>query len=232
MLELESVESGYGETTILHGVNLTVRESSIHALLGRNGVGKSTTLKTIIGHLPLTAGNIRLKGKPIHGKPAYDVSRLGIAYVPETRDIFASLSVRENLLLAARLASPQTSWSIDRVVSFFPNLADRLNNSGHALSGGEQQMLALGRALMTGPDILLLDEPTEGLSPIIVEQLLKNLQQLKKEGLTILLIEQNLSFSLSLADDVSFMSRGRVVWRGDVQDIRKDKKAQKQWLGI
>lgn len=232
MLELESIECGYGETMILHGVSINVRQSSVHALLGRNGVGKSTTLQAIIGHLQLTAGSIRINGEAMNGKPAYDIARLGVAYVPETRDVFGSLSVRENLKLAGRLASGNNGWTLDRVISFFPSLAKRINNGGHELSGGEQQMLALGRALMTNPDILLLDEPMEGLAPIIIEQTVEKIQQLKKEGLTILLVEHNLKFALNLADDVSLMSRGQIVWRGDAQAIRNDQQAQKRWLGI
>ncbi|KZY39524.1 ABC transporter ATP-binding protein, partial [Roseovarius sp. HI0049] len=166
MLELEGLETGYGETRVVHGLDLTVREGTVHALLGRNGVGKSTTLKSVIGQLPLTAGRVTLGGQQISGKLPYDIARMGVAYVPETRDIFGALTVRENLELAGRLAGPGADWSVGKVVEFFPNLAERLNNGGHELSGGEQQMLAVGRALMAGPRILILDEPTEGLAPI------------------------------------------------------------------
>jgi len=232
MLDLQNVESGYGETIVLHGVDLTVRAGSVHALLGRNGVGKSTTLKSVIGQLPLRQGQISLEGQVISGLPSYAVVRRGIAYVPETRDIFASLTVRENLELAGRLAGPDPAWSIERIVAFFPNLAERLSNSGQALSGGEQQMLAIGRALMACPSIVLLDEPTEGLAPIVIQQIFQKLQELKAAGLTILLVEQNLHFALGLAEDVSLMSRGQIVWQGDAAGLRADDEAQSRWLGV
>ena len=232
MLELKSVASGYGETRVLHGVDLSVQEGAVHALLGRNGVGKSTTLKSIIGHLPVSEGAILLRDIPIANRAPHDVSRLGIAYVPETRDVFGSLSVKENLALAGRLAGPNPDWTIDRVAAFFPNLANRLSNSGHALSGGEQQMLAIGRALMAEPDILLLDEPTEGLAPIIIQQIFEKLRDLKSDGLTILLVEQNLNFALGLADDVSLMGRGQIVWRGTPDALRADEETHARWLGV
>ena len=232
MLELKSVAGGYGETRVLHGIDLSVREGTVHALLGRNGVGKSTTLKSIIGHLPVSEGSILLREAPIANRAPHAVSRLGIAYVPETRDVFGSLSVKENLALAGRLAGPDPSWTIDRVAAFFPNLANRLSNSGHALSGGEQQMLAIGRALMAEPDILLLDEPTEGLAPIIIQQIFEKLRELKADGLTILLVEQNLNFALGLADEVSLMGRGQIVWRGTAAALRADEETHTRWLGV
>lgn len=232
MLELKAIQSGYGETRVLHGIDLSVREGSVHALLGRNGVGKSTTLKTAIGLLALSAGDIILDGKPISGLPTYDIAARGVAFVPETRDIFASLTVRENLQLAGRLAGANPAWTIERVLDFFPNLAGRQTNSGQALSGGEQQMLAIARALMSDPRILLLDEPTEGLAPLLIQQIFEKLKELKAEGLTILLVEQNLNFALGLADDVSLMSRGQIVWRGDAAALREDEEAQSQWLGV
>ncbi len=232
MLELQAVESGYGETRVLHGIDLTVRAGSVHALLGRNGVGKSTTLKSIIGHLPVSSGTIALNSRAIANRPPHRIARDGIAYVPETRDIFGSLTVRENLNLAGRLAGPEPAWTVERIVEFFPNLAERLPNSGQSLSGGEQQMLAIGRALMAGPTILLLDEPTEGLAPIIIQQIFGKLRELKSVGLTILLVEQNLNFALGLADDVSLMSRGQIVWRGDAEALRADAEAHTRWLGV
>lgn len=232
MLELTDVQSGYGETQVLHGVSLTVQEGQVHALLGRNGAGKSTTLKTVVGLLPTTAGTIALKGAQISGQPPYDIATSGIAYVPETRDIFGSLSVLENLKLAGRLAGTNPTWTVDRVVEFFPNLADRLGNAGNALSGGEQQMLAIGRALMTDPKLLVLDEPTEGLAPIIIRQIFDRLKWLKAEGMTLLLVEQNLNFALGLADEVSLMSRGQIVWRGDAPALQADEEAHRLYLGV
>ena len=232
MLELEGIETGYGETRVVHGLDLKVREGTVHALLGRNGVGKSTTLKSVIGQLPVTAGRVTLAGQQISGKLPYDIARMGVAYVPETRDIFGALTVRENLELAGRLAGPGSDWSVDKVVTFFPNLADRLNNGGHELSGGEQQMLAVGRALMASPRILMLDEPTEGLAPIIIQQIFGKLKELKASGLTILLVEQNLNFALGLADDISLMGRGQIVWRGDAAALARDDEAHTRWLGV
>ncbi|MEQ8321856.1 MAG: ABC transporter ATP-binding protein [Rhodospirillales bacterium] len=232
MLEIRTLESGYGETRVLHGIDLTANKGGVHALLGRNGAGKSTTLKSIIGQVAITNGTIALNGELISNLPPQIIARRGIAYVPETRDIFGSLSVRENLELSARIAGPDAAWSIDRVISFFPNLSSRLSSGGQTLSGGEQQMLAIGRALMADPDILLLDEPTEGLAPIIIQQIFEKLMELKSVGMTILLVEQNLNFALELADDVSLLSRGQVVWRGDAEALRADEEAHIRWLGV
>lgn len=232
MLELDQIESGYGETKVLHGVSLTIAAGQTHAVLGRNGVGKTTTLKTVAGQIPTDQGAIRLHGKDIHTLPSYAIAKQGIAYVPETRDIFGALTVRENLQLAGRLAKPASSWTIEDTIQFFPKLAQRLNNGGHQLSGGEQQMLAIGRALMTGPDILILDEPTEGLAPIIIEAIFEKLADLKSRGMTILLVEQNLHFALRLADQVSLMSRGQIVWQGTPETLKTDHKSQARWLGV
>ncbi|MGI9500945.1 MAG: ABC transporter ATP-binding protein [Geminicoccaceae bacterium] len=232
MLELKGVESGYGETRVLHGIDLSVQEGRIHALLGRNGVGRSTTLKTIIGHLPVLKGSITFDGIDIASSAPYENARRRIAFVPETRDVFGALTVRENLELAGRLAGPEPDWTIERVVAFFPNLAERLSHGGQDLSGGEQQMLAIARALMMSPRILILDEPTEGLAPIIIQQIFSKLEELKADGLTVLLVEQNLNFALSLADDVSLMSRGEIVWHGDAGTLSTDDAAQTRYLGV
>ncbi len=232
MLELQAIQTGYGETRVVHGLDLTVREGSVHALLGRNGVGKSTTLKAISGLLPVSAGRITFAGETISGLPSFAIARKGIAYVPETRDIFGTLTVRENLQLAGRLAGRNAEWTIERIATFLPNLAVRMNNGGHELSGGEQQMLAIGRALMADPRILVLDEPTEGLAPIIIQQIFDKLKELKASGLTILLVEQNLNFALGLADEVSLMGRGQIVWRGTAAELRADAEVHARWLGV
>ena len=232
MLQLDNIHSGYGEIQILHGVNLHIRQGEVHALLGRNGVGKSTTLKAIMGQLPLLQGAIVFDNQSLNALKPYHIAKLGIAFVPETRDIFGQLTVRENLQMAGRLAGKNPTWTMQKIIELFPNLANRMDNGGHQLSGGEQQMLAIGRALMTNPRILLLDEPTEGLAPIIIQQILQQLLLLKQQGLTILLVEQNLTFALTLADNVSLMSRGQIVWEGSNNALRNDKKLHQQWLGV
>jgi branched-chain amino acid transport system ATP-binding protein len=230
MLDLQAVESGYGDTQVLHGLSLTARQGRVLAVLGRNGAGKSTTLKTVMGLLPRLDGRITFDGEPIPDKP-FDVARAGIAYVPETRDIFPSLSVRENLELASR-RFPGSEWTVERVVDLFPRLGERMGNGGLQLSGGEQQMLAIARALLMNPRMLILDEPTEGLAPIIVRLIHDKLQELKRGGLSMVLVEQNFGFATSLADDVAIIGKGQVVWTGDPAAIRADAEAQHRWLGV
>ncbi|MEO3997832.1 ABC transporter ATP-binding protein [Mesorhizobium sp. CAU 1732] len=232
MLEVEDLHTGYGETRVIHGLGFAARRGRVMAVLGRNGAGKTTTLKAIMGLLPLSRGEIRLDGRRISGRPSYEIARSGIGYVPETRDIFPSLTVDENLRLAMRISPPNPAWTRERVIDFFPNLANRLTNGGNQLSGGEQQMLSIARALLTNPHLLILDEPTEGLAPIIVRQIHDKLQELKAEGLTMILVEQNFGFATSLADDVCVVGRGDVVWRGTSAQVCDDKAAQKKWLGV
>ncbi|WP_068115864.1 ABC transporter ATP-binding protein [Tropicimonas marinistellae] len=232
MLELNAVESGYGETQVLHGLTLEAQTGRVLAILGRNGAGKSTTLKTIMGLLPLKSGQIAFDGKPIAGRP-FDIAKSGIAYVPETRDIFPSLTVRENLEIAAkRFGSNGADWTMERVVDLFPRLGERMDNGGTQLSGGEQQMLAIARALLMNPRLLILDEPTEGLAPIIVKLIHDKLQELKEAGLSMILVEQNFGFATSLADDVVVVGKGQIVWTGSSDDIRADDTVQHTWLGV
>ncbi len=232
MLEISDLHTGYGETQIIHGLDLVAEAGRVSAILGRNGAGKTTILRSVMGLIPVTSGDIRFDGASIAGQAPYDIAKRGVAYVPETRDIFPSLTVRENLALAFRLAPKDAHWTIDRVIDFFPRLGERLNNGGNQLSGGEQQMLAIGRALLTNPRLLILDEPTEGLAPIIVRQIHDKLDALKSDGLTMVLVEQNFGFATSLADSVRIIGRGRVVWEGAPAAIRDDKEAQAQWLGV
>ena len=231
MLDLQNVESGYGETQVLHGLTLHAQPGRVLAILGRNGAGKSTLLKTVMGLLPTRAGDIRLDGTALNGKRPFDIAKLGIAYVPETRDIFPSLSVRENLMLAAARFGGG-DWTMERVIALFPRLGERIDNGGAQLSGGEQQMLAIARALLMNPRLLILDEPTEGLAPIIVKLIHDKLQELRAAGLSMLLVEQNFGFATSLADDVVVVSKGQVVWTGTPAEIRADVQAQHRWLGI
>lgn len=230
MLELNAVNSGYGETQVLYGMNVTAQSGRVLAILGRNGAGKSTTLKTIMGLLPTKSGTITFDGAPIAKRP-FDIAKSGIAYVPETRDIFPSLSVRENLEIASKRFG-DGAWTIERVIDLFPRLGERLDNGGMQLSGGEQQMLAIARALLMNPRLLVLDEPTEGLAPIIVKLIHDKLQDLRREGLSMVLVEQNFGFATSLADDVVVVGKGQVVWSGSADEIRADVETQHKWLGV
>jgi branched-chain amino acid transport system ATP-binding protein len=233
MLEIRNLDTGYGETQIIHSLDLAVGEGRLLAVLGRNGAGKTTVLKAIMGLLPATRGSIAFRGKEITRRTCYDIARSGIAYVPETRDIFPSLTVAENLALAARLRPVgERRWTMERVLAFFPRLAERLGSGGNQLSGGEQQMLAIARALLTNPLLLILDEPTEGLAPIMVRQIHGKLAELKAEGATIILVEQNFGFATSLADDVAIIGRGRKVWSGLPEVLRAEKDVQAKWLGV
>lgn len=233
MLKVENLETGYGETQVLHGVGLDAAKGRVLAVLGRNGAGKTTTLKAIMGLLPVKRGSIAFRGREIGNRKNFEIARLGIAYVPETRDIFPSLTVQENLALAARMKpAGEKPWTIARVFEFFPRLHERRDNGGNQLSGGEQQMLAIARALLTNPLLLLLDEPTEGLAPILVRQIHEKLSELKREGLTIILVEQNFGFAASLADDVCIIGRGKAVWNGPPCQVREDHALKARWLGV
>ena len=233
MLEIRQLEAGYGETQVIHGLDLSVGAGRVLAVLGRNGAGKSTTLKAVMGLLKASGGSIAFDGKSLNGRKPFAIAGLGIAYVPETRDIFSSLTVRENLHIAARHDGGGSSgWTVERVLDFFPRLKDRLGNGGNELSGGEQQMLAIGRALAMNPRLLLLDEPTEGLAPIIIRQIHDKLSELRAEGMTMVLVEQNFGFATSLADDVVVIGRGRTVWSGPPHVLRGDKDLQSRWLGV
>jgi branched-chain amino acid transport system ATP-binding protein len=233
MLDLTDLSSGYGETQVLHGLSLRAEPGRVLAILGRNGAGKSTTLKTIMGLLPIKGGSVSFEGQKISGMAPFDIARLGIAYVPETRDIFRSLSVRENLDLAARrFPCPSGGWTVARVIELFPRLGERLENGGDQLSGGEAQMLAIARGLLMNPRLLILDEPTEGLAPIIVKLIHDKLADLKHAGLSMVLVEQNFGFATSLADDVVIVSKGSIVWQGSAEAIRADAEAQHRWLGV
>ncbi|MCR9156887.1 MAG: ABC transporter ATP-binding protein [Rhodobacteraceae bacterium] len=232
MLNLNAIESGYGETQVLYGLSLEAQKGRVLAILGRNGAGKSTTLKTIMGLLPLKSGEILFNGKPMAAQP-YDIAKSGIAYVPETRDIFPSLTVRENLEIAAkRFGGTGADWTMERVLDLFPRLGERMDNGGTQLSGGEQQMLAIARGLLMNPKLLILDEPTEGLAPIIVKLIHDKLQELKAAGLSMIIVEQNFGFATSLADDVVVVGKGQIVWTGSADDIKADEDAQHTWLGV
>jgi branched-chain amino acid transport system ATP-binding protein len=218
-LQIRRLNSGYGETIVLEDVDLALPERGSLAVLGRNGVGKTTLLATIMGHTTFHAGEILFNGKPVHGLPVYERSRLGIGYVPQERLIFPSLTLHENLTVAAR----QGRWTTERVYELFPRLKERRSAMGNQLSGGEQQMLAIGRALMGNPSLLLLDEPLEGLAPIIIELLLKALQRLvADDSLAIILVEQHAKVALAVTDSAVVLNRGRVVHYGPSAALLRD----------
>jgi branched-chain amino acid transport system ATP-binding protein len=229
-LTVSSLEGWYGESQVLHGMDFTVRAGEVVTLLGRNGAGKTTTLKAIMGLLDKRAGSIRLDGGEIIAAAPYDIARKGIAFCPEERGIFSSLSVRENLLLPPKVANG--GMTIDEILTLFPNLEERLDSQGTKLSGGEQQMLALGRILHTGARILLLDEPTEGLAPVIIQQIGRTIVQLKRLGFTILLVEQNVGFASQLADRHYVVELGRVVEEIPGGELENRLGALKGYLGL
>ena len=229
MIELSKINTYYGLGHILHDLSLSVGESEVVALLGRNGAGKTTTMRSIAGLTPPRSGAIRYKGRDIAGLEAHRVSRLGIALVPETRDIFSYLTAGENLSIARRRES---RWQMDNVLERFPSLKQRLSNKGRELSGGEQQMLAIARALLTGPDLLLLDEPSQGLAPLVVDAVMNTIRDLKKERVSMLLVEQNAEMALQLADRVYVIDHGTVVFEGTPAALRADRQVTTTYLGV
>jgi branched-chain amino acid transport system ATP-binding protein len=233
MLELNNLETFYGTIQALFGMNLRCEEGQVTTLIGRNGMGKTTTVGSIIGTLSSCSGEIRFNGNVVNGKPAYEVAQLGIGLVPEGRQIFPNLSVRENLIAtAANYVGSDDPWTLDKVLEFFPRLRERLGNQGSQLSGGEQQMLAIGRALMLNPRLLILDEATEGLAPLIRQEIWRRLEQLKQSGLTILLIDKNIDEFAHIADRHFIVEKGQVVWQGNSDELTADAKLKARYLGI
>ena len=232
MLELIDVHSYYGESYVLQGISLEVKEGSVVALLGRNGMGKTTTIRSIIGFTPPRRGVIRFKGKDITGLQPYQIARMGIGLVPQGRHIFPSLSVKENLTMSARGTGKSGAWSLDRVYSLFPILKERADFKGTLLSGGEQQMLTIGRALMTNPDLLLMDEPSEGLAPLIVREVGNIISQLKESGFSILLVEQNLSMALGVADYTYIVGKGVIVHESTLNELRDNEEVKAKYIGV
>jgi branched-chain amino acid transport system ATP-binding protein len=229
ILEVQKVDAFYGIGHILHGLSLNVAEGEVVALLGRNGAGKTTTLRCIAGLTPPRSGAIRYRGRDISGAQPHRISRMGIALVPETRGIFSYLSCHENLVIARRASS---RWQMDAVLERFPRLAERLGNKGQQLSGGEQQMLAIARALLTGPDLLLLDEPSQGLAPIVVNAVMDTIRSLKGERVSMLLVEQNAEMALQLADRVYVIDHGTVVFEGRPAELRANTAVTGTYLGV
>ena len=228
MLEVDGIHTYYGESHVLHGVSLRVAPGEAVALLGRNGAGKTTAIRSIVGFTPPRAGRVLFEGQAIERWPAYRIARRGLALVPQGRRIFAPLSVRENLLLGAR----SEGWTLERVFELFPRLRERQAQLGGTLSGGEQQMLAIARALLTNGRLLLLDEPSEGLAPLIVREIGTILTALKAERLSLLLVEQNYHLALRVADRVYVMNKGQIVYEGTPAGLEADEEVKRRYLGV
>ena len=231
LLDVRDLDAYYEQSHVLQGVSFAIARGEVMTIVGRNGAGKTTTLKTIMGIVRARGGGITFDGRALDGLPTHRIGRAGLAYVPETRDIFPSLSVAENLTLAARPGNGY-GWTEERVYELFPKLRDRALAGGDVLSGGEQQMLSIARALMTNPALLLLDEPMEGLAPIVVKQIEAMLMDLKERGLSILLVEQSLAFAAAFSDTIVVLGKGRVRWCGTPAELHTADDIKGRWLGV
>ena len=231
MLALHDVHAYYGKSHVLHGVSFSVGEGEIVALLGRNGSGRSTTVKAIMG-LVHTEGSVDWRGQQLVGRKAFEIAHAGIGYVPENRDIFPTLTVHQNLMLGQKRGAEAPRWSFDDMYALFPRLKERQHTEAGVLSGGEQQMLTLCRTLMGDPDLIMIDEPTEGLAPKIIEQVAQYLRALKARGISVLLVEQKLTIALEVADRCLVMGHGQIVFEGTPEDLRRDAAVRKEWLEV
>ena len=234
MLVVQGLQTHYGTSQALFGMELNVDAGEVVTLLGRNGMGKTTTINSIMGIVSPSAGEISLEGKRIDNMPSFRIAKLGLGLVPEGRQVFPNLSVRENLVATARAVRADTGdgWTLERVYSMFPELQARASSMGNLLSGGEQQMLAIGRALMTNPRLLILDEATEGLAPLIREEIWRCLQSIKDLGLSILVVDKNVSDLIKLADRHYIIEKGQVVWSGTSPELKSDENVQERFLGV
>ena len=233
LLQIENLQAAYGRSQVLFGVNLEVYSGTVVSLLGRNGMGKTTTIRSLLGITQASSGKVRFSGQEVQQWPAYRISRLGIGLVPEGRQIFPLLTVRENLLAtAANRHNLNSAWDLQKVYDLFPILQNRRDQLGKSLSGGEQQMLAIGRALMTNPKLLILDEATEGLAPLIRDEIWGVLESLKEQGQSILLIDKNLEQLMRLVDQHFLMERGRIVWEGTSKELRQNPELIRRYLGV
>jgi branched-chain amino acid transport system ATP-binding protein len=233
LLEVSNIETSYGQSRVLFGVSFAIAPGEMVSLMGRNGMGKTTTVRSIMGLTPATAGSIRFAGEDIRDLPAYRVAKLGIGLVPEGRQVFPNLTTRENLVAtAANRAAAGEPWTLEKVLTLFPRLATRAGTMANLLSGGEQQMLAIGRALMTNPRLLILDEATEGLAPLIRDEIWRCLQSLRASGQSILVIDKNVQALTRIADRHTIIERGRVVWTGNSQELARSVDIQHRYLGI
>ena len=231
MLKINDLHAYYGKSHVLHGVDFQINAGEIVALLGRNGSGRSTTAKAIMG-LVHWEGNLDWKGKNLHGKKAYEVAHLGIGYVPESRDVFPNLTVHQNLLLGQKGSGKGSRWGFDDMYAMFPRLKERQHTEAGVMSGGEQQMLTLCRTLMGDPDLIIIDEPTEGLAPKIVELVGEYLKKIKERGVSVLLIEQKLTIAMSISDRALVMGHGHIVFDGTPDGLRANEKVRKEWLEV
>ena len=231
MLEVRDLHAFYGKSHILHGVQLALGAGEIVSLLGRNGVGRSTTVKAIMGMVQCR-GSIRFKGEEIAGLKAYRIAHKGLGFVPENRDIFPTLTVRQNLLLGQKSAKAAGRWKMEDMFTLFPRLKERADTAAGVLSGGEQQMLTLCRTLMGDPELVMIDEPTEGLAPKIVAQMAELFLEIKRRGVSILLVEQKLAIALDISERLYVMGHGRIVFEGSPQDIRSNAAVRKEWLEV
>jgi len=230
MLEIRDLHAYYGKSHVLHGVDMTVAEGEIVSLLGRNGVGRSTTVKATMGQVQAT-GSIKFKGSEIIGEKAFEIAHRGLGYVPENRDIFPSLTVEQNLILGEKKGR-KSRWSLDDMYQLFPRLKERQNTAAGVLSGGEQQMLTLCRTLMGDPDLIMIDEPTEGLAPKIVDLVADYLKTLKERGISVLLVEQKLAIALEISQRVYVMGHGSIVFEGTPDDLRANGAIRREWLEV
>ena len=228
MLEVRGLETAYGRSQVLFGVDLEIPAGHVVSLLGRNGMGKTTTVRSIMGITQPKSGRIRFEGKELTALPSYRIAQAGLGLVPEGRQVFPNLTVWENLVATAR----KGGWSIDKVFALFGNLKDRQAHYGNQLSGGEQQMLAIGRALMTNPRLLILDEATEGLAPLVRQEIYRSIGELKREGLSILLIDKDVRSLIRVADRHYVLEKGRVVWQGGSQELEASREMQHKYLGV
>ena len=231
LLKVQDLNAYYGKSHILQGVSFEVGEGEIVGLLGRNGVGRSTTIKAIMGEVA-PHGSIVFKGAEMAGKRSHEIARRGLGHVPENRDIFPTLTTRENLLLGMKDKKKSGRWSIDDMFEIFSNLRERADIAGGALSGGEQQMLAMCRTLMGDPDLIMIDEPTEGLAPMLVEQVGRLLEEIARRGVSILLVEQKLTIALKISHRIYVMGHGQIVFEGSPADLKKNDKIRQEWLEV
>ena len=231
MLEVRDLHAYYGKSHILHGVHLSIGKGEIVSLLGRNGVGRSTTIRSIMGLVDCT-GSVRFRDEELVGLKAYEIAHKGLGYVPENRDIFPTLTVRQNLLLGQKKQLASTRWGMEDMYQLFPRLKERADTQAGFLSGGEQQMLTLCRTLMGDPELVMIDEPTEGLAPKIVEQVALLFQEIKRRGISILLVEQKLAIALDISERLYVMGHGQIVFEGTSRDVRGNAAMRKEWLEV